>query len=572
MNINKELDSAQKVSMVIEALKVGELKTRREDEDRVRELLALPRGVTGLVNISKLSPETLAFARATAIALAGVRQEMEQKRNDAALSMADAQCQLFHHYEELFSALTGTSSDSVESIEEIKSRILDRIRRDPANVATVFNAKSDELEQFYRENSGPMFDAAKSLGGLKAVCGGQRQFLSSALAATRIAGLYCDTQLIPDPIYPFFVGDLHLNASHLQLAINLFHILPLRPLIDARLPEPPITVFPSFEEPLEEKDAVTQAGIADLVVKFVAPACGSGITTVDELFEYASKHEQPFLDAVTRERLFIPPGVTPETVGSAAEAAKTYLRELKGVRDEKVLEQMRCLPSGVLVLNGILERLRPQYHLLENAEELGAQPLLSQPTHWYYFERCSHAETRALVNDRILSKESFNILRALQDDSLTWLANVPVSGLAELRQKMEHTELREHLKKVTAQLAAAGPAELDAVVREVHHGLEVLIQQNKKAIKDIEDKYSSRNWVAATKGALGAIAGASMHFIPSLAAATRITAPIAITIGALGTGGLDITKNTVGRSLEKRKAKRSMVGMLATARLAANKR
>lgn len=79
MKIDRELDSAQKVSIVIDALKAGNLRVRADDEARVNELLALPRGVMGLVDISRLSPETLAFARVTAIALAGMRQ-MEDAR------------------------------------------------------------------------------------------------------------------------------------------------------------------------------------------------------------------------------------------------------------------------------------------------------------------------------------------------------------------------------------------------------------------------------------------------------------------------------------------------------------
>lgn len=46
-------------------------------------------------------------------------------------------------------------------------------------------------------------------------------------------------------------------------------------------------------------------------------------------------------------------------------------------------------------------------------------------------------------------------------------------------QRLEHSELREHLKKITAQLTSAEAPELEAVVREVRHGLAVLIQEQK---------------------------------------------------------------------------------------------
>jgi hypothetical protein len=232
---------------------------------------------------------------------------------------------------------------------------------------------------------------------------------------------------------------------------------------------------------------------------------------------------------------------------------------------------MKQLPCGVLVFNGILERLRPHYHLMENAEELVAQPMLSQDAHWYYFERCAQAEARELVNERVLSRESHDILRALQDDSLTWLANIPIEGLAELRRNLEHAELREQLKKYTAQLTSAGPAGLEAVAKEVRHGLEMLIQRQQKAIREIEAKYSPKKWAAVVGGALSTAAGATMFFMPAVASVSRVPAPAAAVIAGLGGGGLAYAKELVSQVVEKRKARNTLLGLLATARRTSKK-
>lgn len=565
MELDRELDSVQKVSMVIDALKAGALKVREQDKTWVRELLALPSGITGLVDITSLAPETLSKARAMAMAVRFLGQRQQTKTNATGLGMQDAQCELFRLFEELFVGLTGTTFATVKSEGEIKARMLDRLRNPGDGSVDDLNATAGELEDFYLKNASSMFQVAKSLGGVKVVMGGQRRYGSSALAATRVAGLYCDTQLIPDPVYPFFSGNLHLNAMHLQLAIVLFYILPLRPLVDARLPEPPVLIFPSFEEGLEEKDAITQSGIASLVVKVVAPACGADLKTIDELFEFAKINEDSFLDAVSREKLFVPPGGDHRNLGTAQEAASTYLRELKGIRSDDVLSAMEKLPRGVLVLNGILERLRPMYHLLENAEELAAQPLLSQGVHWYYFERCAQAEALELVNERVLSRDSLDVLRALQDDSLTWLANIPVEGLVDLRRNLEHAELREQLKRCTDQLTSAGPVELEAVTKEVRHCLEVMIQRQQKSIKDIEARYSPKKWAAVVGGALGTVAGASMLFMPSLATAAGVTAPVVSVVAGLGGGGVAYAKELASQFVEKRKTRKTMLGLLASA-------
>lgn len=567
MDPERSADSAKKIFLVIKALKDGTLQVRPQDEAVVSELLALPTGVTGLPNISGVSPKTLAFARSLGLALIHLQNEQkEDTKLLTSLSFTDAQCKLFGLFESLFVALTGSSSNQVKSPEEIKARMQVRLRSRYSEFADAVNRASGEIEQFYGTNAGALFSKARELGGVKVVTGGQRHFGPSALSATRIAGLYCDTQLIPDPIYPYFTGELHLNALHLQLAIDLYYVLPLRPLIDACLPEPPVAIFPSFEEVLELNDPTTMAGLASLAVKVVAPLLGAKVSTVDELFEYSRTHGTAFCQEVMSERLFVPPGASPETQLTAEQAVTIYLRELEGVRSADVLERMKRAPIGVLVMNGILERLRPQYHLLENADELVAQPLLSQAVHWHYFERCALAGTRELVRTHVLSKDAFAVLRALQDDSLGWLANVPIEGLLELRRNREHAELREELRKSSDQLTAAGRADLESVTREVRHGLQVLIQRQQQAIKDVQSRYSSRNWGIAASAAVGAVAGAGMMFMPSLAALAGVSAPIASAIGAVGAAGPSLAKELVRRAGEAKAVRRSMLGMLATAR------
>lgn len=565
MEIDKELDSAQKVSLVIEALKSGKLIVREQDDNLARELLALPIGPMGLVNINSLSPEALSVTCAMAIGLMHFKQEQDKHVSSNALSLQEAQCELFRLFEKLFVTLIGTASSNVSSMDEIKVRMLARVRQSNYERFDDFNATADEIGKFYEENATSMFRAAKSLGGVKVVLGGQRQFGTPALTATRIAGLYCDTQLIPDPVYPFFAGELHLNALPLQLANVLFHMLPLRPLADARLREPPIFIFPSFEESLEEKDAITKSGMASLLVKVVAPACNAELQTIEELIEYARKHEHSFLDAITHAQLFVPPGGDPEKLGTAQESADIYLRELRGFRSTQHFSELEKLPLGILVLNAISERLRPQYHLLENAEELIAQPMLSQSVHWYYFERCAQAEARELVNERVLTQGSLDILRALQDDSLKWLANIPIEGLVDLRRNLEHADLREELKSCTAQLVSAGSSELEAVTREVRHGLEVMIQRQQVAIRAIENKYSSKKWMAIAGTSLGTVAGASMFFMPALAAAIGLSPSEGSVLAGLGGGGISLTKAVTGQFIEKRQARRTLLGFLATA-------
>lgn len=561
---------AQNVLNVTSALRAGKLHVRPEDAVVVTELMNAPRGITGNVDTSKLSDQAKSFARATGMIVRFLNMPasgtLQGLATPVAAPLADLQVRLFELFANLFTALTGTGVVSVADLEELKQRMIAQGRDNRIGFQHQVNAASEALHAYYKENAHLLFRTAKSFGGVKLVSGGQRRFGPSALTAARISGLYADTQLIPDPVYPHFSGNLNLNAELLQLAHNLYHILQLRPLIDARLPTPPVFVFPSFEIEFESRDAVTLQGISDLAHRLIAPVCEGTFSSLEELKEYAGRHPSKFVDAVMAERLFVPPGSSPDDRMSGEEAVKRYLDELDGVRDTKMLEQMRKLPPAMLIMNGIIERLGPQYHLYENAMELDAQPLLSQPVHWHYYEKCAQATATELVRKNVLSEQSFQTIRALHDDSLGWLASIPVDGLVELARNQEHKVLRKELKEYTTQLVSAGPAELNHVVREVNHALADLIQRQQKALRDIEDKYAPKKWSVYAGGVLAAGAAATAVMYPSLAHGLGLTVP-AIGLGAAAAGGvIGFGKEKASEAWEKQRASKTMLGMLACAK------
>lgn len=480
--------------------------------------------------------------------------------------MEDLQVRLFELFASLFTALTGTGVASVENPDELKQRMIARVRDNRFGFQEQVHVASAALQDYYKSNARLLFQTAKSFAGVKLVSGGQRRFGPSALTASRITALYADTQLIPDPVYPHFSGNLNLNAELLHLAHNLYHILQLRPLVDARLGIPPIFVFPSFEIEFESRDAVTLQGISDLAHRIIAPVCEGTFSSLEEVADYAKRFPSKFIDAVMANQLFLPPGCSPAERLSGDEAVKLYLAELDGVRNAKMLEQMRKLPPAVLIMNGILERLAPQYHLYENASELDAQPLLSQPAHWHYYEKCAQATATELVRKNVLSQQSFQTIRALHDDSLGWLANIPVDGLAELARNQEHKFLRKELKEYTTQLVSAGPVELNQVVREVNHALADLIQRQKKALRDIEDKYAPKKWGVYAGGALAMGAAATAVMYPTLAPGLGFAVPaIGLGAGVVGTA-VGYGKEKAGEVAEKRRSNKTMLGMLAYAK------
>lgn len=557
--------SAQRILATWKALRDGKLDVAPQFQELADELMAAPLTMVGLVDTSRLSEEALSFGRNAGMALLFVGKEREAQ-SAPPLSIADTQSDLFHIFAQLFGALTGRAVEHIVLEEEIHERMLWRVRHEPDAMAKAVNGAADELAEFYNANATDTFQYAKSLGGMRLVTGGQRTFGPSALNGVRITGLYADTQLVPDPIYPFLSTDLKLNAEPLQLAIALFHILQLRPLVDAELLVPPVLIFPSFEESLEQCDAHTKHGLEQLAVRMIGPLCEGGITSMEDLFDYVGGHGDAFSQALMASGLFVPPGGQPGSQLSAAEAAKDYITALEGIRSDEIVRQMKRLPIGILLLNGVIERLRPHYHLLENASEFGAQPLLSQRVHWHYFDKCAQANAKELRLKNVISEQAFQTLRAVQDDSLSWLANIPVQTLAELISNNEHRWFREELNRYTIQLSEGGATNADEMVREVSHGLASLVQRQQKALNDIERKYALRKASIYIGGVAGVGLTATVAMLPSLSPLLGVGLPAAVAITASGGAALGFGKEKIGELLEKRQAKHSMLGVLATAR------
>lgn len=567
MSEKEEFDSdhAQRLLTAWKALKSGNMKAAAHLERQAAEFMAAPLLISGLVDTTGLSDDAVLFGRMAGMGVS-IFDSHSEKTSAEPMPVRDAQVELFRLFAQLFSALTGREVGLIADEAEIGKRMMWRMFRDDAEMAPRVNAAAEELEAFYAVNARGAFAHAKTLGGMRLVTGGQRTFGPSALSGVRITGLYADTQLIPDPVHPFFTSDLNLNAKHLQLAHALFYILQLRPLVEPAFPVPPVFVFPSFEQPLQEHDARTMHGIEELALRLVGPLCDGNVASMGDLFDYARKHEDAFVQAVLENRLFVPPGGDPNRVLQPGNAVQEYIAQLEGVRSNEALDLLKKQPAGVVILNGVLERLTPQYHLLENANELGAQPLLSQATHWHYFEKCATATAADLRRREVLSEQAFQTLRAVQDDSLSWLANIPVDGLRELIANNEHRWLREELNKYTSQLAGAGEIDTSEMVREVSHGLASLAQRQQKAMNDIEKKYEPKKWAAYLGGGAGlAVAGAAM--LPILSPFLGVGIPAAAAAAAIGGGALGFGKEKIGELIEKRQAQRSMIGMLATARI-----
>ncbi len=558
MDREQLIDLTQCFVQLREAIRGDRFHARSQDAGAIQEILGIRLSPGELLVPEKISREALTLIRLGGMAVTAFQRDAAKSMQQQ-IDIADGQVALFSLFEKAFRAFVGCSYQKVSSDMEIKSRVLDRVKRNPNKFGEKFNAAASELSDFYRRHGSAIYGHAKILGGLKLVLGGQRSFGPSALAGVQKMGLYVDTQLIADPIHPFLEGDLHLNALHLQLMFALRNVLQLKPLVDARLPVPPVLVFPSFEKLLEANDVKTQAGISELIVKVVAPHLTGVPTTLEELMRYAGDHSDEVIARLLIEQLFIPPGVSPRTVLTPQEAVDRYLSELAGVRDADMLRKMRTLKPGVLALLCATDRLHPQYHLIENSGELNAQPMLTQPVHWHFFEKCAQASALEMHRADVLSAQAFNTVRALQNDGLSWLSNIPVPMLAELLKNQENAAFREELAKHTAILTAAGVDDVERVMPAVMHGISSMVQKHQKTIAEIEARYAPKYASQGIFGAAATALGFAAQFFPAIGI-FGVAAPAVTALGA----GVAYGKDKLLELSEKKKARHSLLGVLAT--------
>jgi hypothetical protein len=470
------------------------------------------------------------------------------------------QQEFFNILEEFFHRATGSSAEDFATLDSFSEAIRKNADKLSKRGESAWQWGVNALHDYYQRHQFDNFASAKSYGGMKLVLGGGSRFLTTQLEAVRKMLLYADTILIPDPVYPWLeVERTEEKFRHVNMLQNAFTLLHLKPLVDADLTYPAIFVFQSWEKGLEKHDKTTNAGIENLVTNFFSHYTRTKFADVTEVLEYARGSESEFLQSVETNRLFVAPEGYPGQ--RIVEAIKQYRDNMNVWRSPEALKVYGNLTDGELVWNGIYERLGPQWHLLENADELNSQPMLCLESHWHYYSLCVKMFEGRLLEEKLLRPETVSTLRALNDTRFEWLGNVPIKALVELRQRNENEEFRNRIKGFTSALHESTIEDIDRVAAEVGRGIAALLSDHKKKVRAIREKYEQSYAKLAVAG-LGAWITLAATFMPSLA-------PFLSAIPALGLAGKYALDKT-GEMVEKRQASRSLTGVLATAHESSN--
>lgn len=463
----------------------------------------------------------------------------------------------FSILDEFFVRITGKTATSFSTIENFADTIRSGAHEIAPRGEAAFIWLEKQLRELYGRDAGEAFRLAKQVGGMKLVLGGGSRFLGSQLSSVSTSILYSDTVFIPDPVMPWLETErTEEQFRHVSLIQNVHALLQIKPLIDANLQHPAVLVFPSMEKTLEERDEDTKAGISHLIAQVFSNFLDEKLETLEEVLDYAKLNSEKFLSVVDENHLFVAPGGPVDE--PLANALQRYQLEMETWRSKEWLDVFARIPTHLRVFNGVCERLAPQYHLLENAEELGCHPLMCIDQHAHYYKIVAAANNARLAKAGLLNPKTKALIEALGSQRLDWLGNISIETLIRFREDNENISFRKRLQEAVGRLHESLLTDIDKVAAEVCQEIGVAITEHEKQQRDIQAKYKRVHGQTAVM----AVAAAGVALFPSLAPYLANVAPFAL----MTKYGLD----KVSESAEKQTLAKSLVGVLATAKSARN--
>jgi Family of unknown function (DUF5677) len=427
------------------------------------------------------------------------------------------QREFFEILDEFFRRATGSSAGEFAQMDSFGDRVRAEAHNISSRAGQALMFAHETLASFYKRFGSHLNSEAKALSGVKLVFGGSSQLHRSQLKAVSKMLLYADSILIPDPILPWIESPrVEEGLRTVRFLEAVFYLLHFRPLAEVDLPCPPILTFPSFEKSLEERDPTTQSRMGMFITRVLSHFLGRQFETPEELQRFVTTNEADFMQEVDEKNLFVAPG---GHVGQPLhEALAQYEAEIKQWRSQSYQRTIAKMPKGALLLNGLFERLAPHYHLLENAEELSACPLIALNAHWHYYSLISKFFAARVQAHGSLNTQALAALDLVNTTPPNWLGDVPLAHLVELLSNGENQRFRVRLNDLVNELRIAPRSNLNMIVPKVCGGIASLIQESEHEIIAIQERYKPRYGEKAvvaylTKGAT---------YLPTLAPTVRI--------------------------------------------------
>jgi len=399
---------------------------------------------------------------------------------------------------EFFINVTGSLPKDFSSIDKFSESVnlmgknVSEYPHKTEKMMTAYSDLEDKLKKLYADEAVNAFSSAKKLDACKLNLGGSSRFLKTHLNATRRALLYSDTVLIPDPVMPWLERKREEEKfKYINILQMAFFILHLSDLISSDFDIPPFFVFPSFEKALEDNDEQTQQNIIQLTTDVFSHYIDSGIKSPQDIMKFATKYPDKYFKKIEDSRLFVSPGSKPgESIKFALE---NYKAEIKQWRSNEWCENLFSNGDISVVTNAICERISPNYHLLENADELRSHPFLCIDAQAHYYQLIASMKNVMASDLASFDKATTSILQALTSKRLDYLANINDSQMIELRKTNENVEFRRELRELVNSLPKTKLEDLGYVAAEICSHIERAVSKHEKEVSSFKDKYSAKH-------------------------------------------------------------------------------
>lgn len=378
-----------------------------------------------------------------------------------------------------------------ESIQQMSTDMADNPQKYKRSINPFFKLEKN-LKKLYMEEGATVFRAAKNLDSCKLNLGGSSRFLKTQLNATRKSLLFSDTVLIPDPVMPWIEKERDEEKFNHIIPLQMaFFILHLSDLVSSDFDIPPIFVFPSFEKSLEDHDTQTKKNTLQLITDVFSYYVDPGITSPQNIMEFATKYPDKYLQQVERSRLFVAPGSEPgESIKSEL---KNYKIEMKQWRSDKWCEELFSRSDISIVTNAIFERISPNFHLLENADELRSHPFLCIGSQAHYYQLIANMKNTTAGDIASFEPSTTAILQSLTSRRLDYLANINDLQIIELRKTNENVEFRRELRDLVNSLPETKLEDLGYVASEVCSHVERAVSKHEKQVTSFKNKYAAKH-------------------------------------------------------------------------------
>lgn len=419
--------------------------------------------------------------------------------------------ELFSIYRDIVRACGGPSGSDTR--DKRSSDFAHRLESDQTKVRKV-RSHAERLIAFYGRNGENILRTIQESGGIRLITHNPRDFDVSVIGAM---SLFADTQIIADPVMhrvmeysleiPWIVSDAVALAQEMLL---------LRPFVQADLDIPPLLIY---DDPSRRE---------------------------------AERLNEPFSTAI-------------EAWG---EDTDTPWHRVHQKCISMFSKEMHTPPEiRAIMTGGIIQQVQEHLRL---CDALRAEPLMFHPFISWIYRAYSNELASDLRQYGYLSQEAALALRAIQQTKFRWLQNVPLSHIPKILESQENRMFRERLEAEVKLIQHCSLGDIGEATIHVTTALKSMVGEHRKTMRQITDKFKSKNVSVRDKSALGVlIVGGVSAFSPALGhpldSAAGLVLGGATALGVVGSAAANWFSNKREESVERQIARRSLFGVLASA-------